>query len=63
MIAGAINGGDYNLHAALWNRGTTIDLGTLPGSTDSYANGINASGRIVGVSYGYQYRAVLWTLH
>jgi probable HAF family extracellular repeat protein len=63
LIAGAINGGNYNLHAALWNRGTTIDLGTLPGSTDSYANGINASGRIVGVSYGYQYRAVLWTLH
>lgn len=64
QIAGSIGGGNYNLHAALWRRGTTIDLGTLPGGTDSYANGINAPGQVVGAGTNASgaYHALLWTL-
>jgi probable HAF family extracellular repeat protein len=47
-------------HAALWDRarGTTIDLGTLPASSYSYASDINERGQVVGVSGGH---ATLWT--
>lgn len=39
-------------HAFLWNRetGRTIDLGTVPGVTDSAALAINDNGVVVGVS-------------
>ncbi|MBD2168189.1 hypothetical protein H6G04_27785 [Calothrix membranacea FACHB-236] len=36
--------------AFLYSDGQMIDLGTLPGKTDSYAYGINNSGQIVGTS-------------
>jgi probable HAF family extracellular repeat protein len=63
-IAGAIYGGNFNLHAAVWHHGATIDLGTLPGGTDSGASGINAAGQIVGQSNTAtgETHAVLWTL-
>jgi probable HAF family extracellular repeat protein len=38
-------------HATIWNDGKATDLGTLPGGLDSYANGINNSGQVVGYSY------------
>jgi probable HAF family extracellular repeat protein len=65
LIAGVILPGNSNTHAALWQREKTIDLGTLPSSTNSYAYGINSSGQIVGTSFNEsgEYRAVLWTLH
>lgn len=39
-------------HAAMWNNrsSTPIDIGTLPGGTDSYAHGTNALGQVVGYS-------------
>jgi probable HAF family extracellular repeat protein len=47
-------------HAVLWNAGTTIptpiELGASPGITSSMAEGINASGAVVGLSGG----AVEW---
>ena len=50
--------------AALWEPdGTVVDLGGLPGSTGSWARGINNAGHIVGVSHFYPVardRAVLW---
>ncbi len=35
-------------HAFLYTNGTMTDLGTLPGRTKSYADGINDSGQVVG---------------
>lgn len=39
-------------HGTLWDvrNGTTVDLGTLPGATESRAEGINGLGQIVGYS-------------
>ena len=37
-------------HAAIYANGTVKDLGTLPGGTSSSAEGINASGQVVGSS-------------
>jgi len=50
------------LHAFLWEKGKTIDLGTLPGDQGSQPFGINASGQIVGRSMGIHNRshAFLW---
>jgi probable HAF family extracellular repeat protein len=64
LIAGTILPGNSNTHAALWRPETTIDLGTLPGGTSSWAYGLNESLQIVGTSLngGATYRAVLWTL-
>ncbi len=50
---GHIVGVDYgNHHATLWRDGAAIDLGTLKAGDAGYslANGINASGQIVGLS-------------
>ncbi len=41
---------DGNIHPFLYIGGILRDLGTLPGYTDSLANGINAGGDIVGVA-------------
>ena len=35
-------------HAFLYSNGKMTDLGTLPGGSESYAYGINASGQVVG---------------
>jgi probable HAF family extracellular repeat protein len=37
-------------HAVLWEGGTIVDLGTLPGGTSSTAGGINDRGLIAGTS-------------
>ena len=42
--------GDTATHAFLWQSGAISDLGTLPGDTNSYADGINEKGQIVGSS-------------
>ena len=48
-VAGWANlAGDQEEHAFLWKKGVLTDLGALPGSPCSYANGINASGQVVG---------------
>jgi probable HAF family extracellular repeat protein len=50
--------GDYLIRAFLWKRSTGItDLGTLPETDDSVANGINNAGKVVGSSGN---RAFLW---
>jgi len=50
------------LHAFLWENGTMRDLGTLPGSTESGAWGINDLGAVVGSSQTTQgSRAWFWT--
>ncbi len=41
--------GSSGSHAALWRNG--VDLGVLPGDTNSEASAINNSGRIVGISF------------
>lgn len=38
-------------HAFLWENGTISDLGTLRNGSDSWANGINSAGEIVGGSF------------
>ena len=51
------------MHATLWNNGTVTDLGTL-GGTSSYANGINDSGQVVGISNihsNMETHATLWS--
>jgi len=52
-------------HAMLWKDGIPMDLGVLPGQAYSRANGINATGQVVGYS-GLQRdsaesRAFMWT--
>jgi probable HAF family extracellular repeat protein len=40
-----------NDHAALFQNGSIVDLGTLPGSATSLARAINSSGQVVGSSF------------
>ena len=49
-------------HAFLATNGVVTDLGTLPGASASFAQGINNNGDVVGYSYSAdnQPRAVLW---
>jgi len=54
-------------HAALWQaHGGYMDLGTLPGGYDSYANNTNERGVVVGTSSGTTafgpglHQATLW---
>jgi probable HAF family extracellular repeat protein len=42
--------GDPGSHATLWKEGKITDLGALPGSPCSYANGINSLGQILGAA-------------
>lgn len=55
-------GSGYQRHAVLVTNGATTDLGTLPGTTTSWATGINNDGDVVGYSYTtYETRrATLW---
>ena len=56
QVVGSSRGDIY--HAFLWNRNTGItDLGTLPGTFESFANDINNAGLVVGFSGN---RAFLW---
>ncbi len=51
-------------HATLWQDGRVIDLGVLPGRSNSAADGINSSGDIAGDSCDItelDCRAVIWT--
>ena len=52
-------------HAATFNGGTVTDLGVLPGQVYSRANGINATGQVVGYSSlqrdSSESRAFIWT--
>jgi probable HAF family extracellular repeat protein len=41
-------------HASMWERGSLIDLGSLPGGYSSFASSINARGEIVGASQNGQ---------
>ena len=66
-----VNGPDcFISHAFAWRNGHLKDLGTLPGGSFSYAEGINDFEQIVGLSEtgqsdpgtGFpQFHAVLWT--
>ena len=57
-IATAI-AGEY--HAALWDNGTIVDLGVLPGDSSSNARAINSRGQIIGTSSaGPLDRAFIW---
>ena len=49
-------------HAFRWDRGTLVDLGTLPGGNNSLANAINGHGQIAGLSENglFDLRPVLW---
>jgi uncharacterized membrane protein len=46
------------IHAVVFQQGTTVDLGALTPGQDSYAFGINATGEVVGHTGS---RATLWT--
>lgn len=46
-IAGAITSG-FRSQAVVWDRGTVVELGTLPGGHSSSAVGINQRGEVVG---------------
>lgn len=55
--------GNERRRAVLFTNGLVINLGTLPGDSDSEAMGINDDGRIVGYSYSrypVRYRAFLY---
>lgn len=57
---------DGKVHAALWRNGRTIDLGTLPGTTSSFAYAVNDRGQVTGTSCAVwscgssEKRAFLW---
>jgi probable HAF family extracellular repeat protein len=66
QIVGFSQNSSGRYHAVLWGDGGISDLGTFSsqhgGSYDSYGNGINDDGDVVGSSYGDQgERAFLWT--
>jgi probable HAF family extracellular repeat protein len=63
QIVGRLANPTGSVHAFLWSAGTGMsDLGPMPGMTDSFARGINDSGRVVGTSWNAtDGRAFLWT--
>lgn len=52
LVAGLSTLPSGNYHAVLWN-GAPVDLGVLPGDSQSHAFAVNGSGQVVGVSYDY----------
>jgi probable HAF family extracellular repeat protein len=66
----AQGGNDCNVnHAFLWRHGTLTDLGTLPGGVNSFPQGANSDGWVVGTSENGttdpvlgipEFQAVLW---
>jgi probable HAF family extracellular repeat protein len=50
------------VRAFLWSRsGGLVDLGTLPGGSNSTALGIDRTGRAVGMAIGNVWRPVVWS--
>jgi probable HAF family extracellular repeat protein len=49
-------------HAFLWRKGKIVDLGTLPGTSNSEGDFINSRSQIVGLSWtcDYAFTAFLW---
>jgi probable HAF family extracellular repeat protein len=43
-------------HAFFWERGSMVDMGTLPGGTSSDALAINRRGQVAGISNSPRYR-------
>jgi probable HAF family extracellular repeat protein len=62
IVGSATATSELQPHAVVWVDTVATDLGTLPGDSGSQAQGINASGAIVGCSTNtvYPLRAVLW---
>jgi probable HAF family extracellular repeat protein len=58
LIAGDLVVTPGEIHAVVFQQGTTVDLGALTPGQDSYAFGINATGDVVGHTRS---RATLWT--
>jgi probable HAF family extracellular repeat protein len=50
QVVGFAGNSKGDTRAVLWDHGTVVDLGTLPGDTTSHPGGINNRGQIVGVS-------------
>jgi probable HAF family extracellular repeat protein len=65
-VYGEVVGGsalaDGTEHAFMWADGRMADLGTLPGTTTSFALGLNDAGQIVGgtVDAAYNQTAFIW---
>ena len=63
QVVGASETASGDGHAFRWEAGVMIDMGTLPGGTESVARGINDLGQVVGRSRtaSGDFHAVLWT--
>ena len=52
MLIATVPCQDLVEYATEWSHGQVIDLGALPGFTESQALGINDAGQVVGLSFG-----------
>lgn len=61
-IVGDAETAAFESHAFLWNAGTMVDLGVLPGHNESRALAVNRAGVAVGISRNgvVEQRAVMW---
>jgi probable HAF family extracellular repeat protein len=50
IVGSGVTGIGDEVHAILWDKGTRVDLGVLPGDSRSAALAINNSGQIIGTS-------------
>ena len=64
QIVGSARFGGAGAHAALWEHGVLLDLGTVEGGRSSVANAISTTGQVVGaVTTGaYETHAAIWTI-
>lgn len=63
VVVGKAQTRDGAWRATVWAEGETVDLGRLPGTTESEACGINSEGQVVGMCFGgvrRAYRPFLW---